>query len=234
MTTTMVTMMSAVNENDNEGSYQVPELNPSEDEDNCKLWRLRHEHEHELYVKERNTRDVLTAEAEAQVKFYVDAATTSQQRLAAVSADPIIRAGITQDHYTNTFSSELPNLVKELRRRCDRNNYQQTLAAQASTLDSIFNALATQAACVGWVTNVDLAEKLLKLALKAQSQSARSLQALLMSQEIAKKAPNELIVNNQNGVNHGSSKVVEGAACLAVESDTASPTLACIDGRKVL
>jgi hypothetical protein len=225
--------MPEVNEYDDDG-LQVPELNDSRDHDeSCKLWRLKNEHEHEQYVKERNTRDVLTAEAEAQVKFYVDAATTSQQRLAAVSADPIIRAGITQDHYTNTFSSELPNLVKELRRRCDRNNYQQTLAAQASTLDSIFNALATQAACVGWNSNIDLAETLLKLALKAQSQSARTLQALLMAQEIAKKAPNELIVN-ENGVNHGTEKMVEGTTCLAVESDTASPALACINGRKVL
>ena len=97
-------------------------------------------------------------------------------------------------------------------------------------MDNIFNALATQAACVGWNTNTDMAEKLLKLALKAQAQCAKTLQVALMAQEIA---PNKLTVN-ENGVNHGTEKMVEGAACLAVESDTASPALACINGRKVL
>ena len=224
--------MPEVNEYDDDGS-QVPELNDSDDHDeSCKLWRLKNEHEYEQYRRELNTRSAL--EADAQIKLFVDAEITSPEKIAACGLDTVVRAAITQQEYTATFTADLPIMVKQLRERCNKPfNPEKTLIAQALTLDSIFNSLATQAACVGWNTNTDLAEKLLKLAFKAQAQCAKTLQVALMAQEIAKKARNELIVN-ENGVTHGKEKVVEGAACLAVESDTASPTLACIDGRKDL
>ena len=221
------------NEKNDDGSYQeVAESNPSDDEESCQLWRLKNEHEYEQYRRELNTRSAL--EAEAQIKLFVDAEITSSDKIAAVSLDPVIRAAITQQEYTATFTADLPVMVKQLRERCNKSlNLEKTLIAQALTLDSIFNSLATQASCLGWNTNTDKAATLLKLAFKAQAQCAKTLQVALMAKEIAKKAPNELIVN-ENGVTHGKEKVVEGAACLAVESDTASPTLACIDGRKVL
>ena len=222
--------MPEVNEYDDDG-LQVPELNEDDDE-SINLWRLKNEHEYEQYRKELNTRSVL--EAEAKIKLFVDTEITSPEKIAAVGLDPIVRAAITQQEYTATFTTDLPVMVKQLRERCNKSlNPEKTLIAQALTLDSIFNSLATQAACVGWNTNTDKAEKLLRLAFKAQAQCAKTLQVALMAQEIAKKARNELIVN-ENGVNHGTEKVVEGAACLAVESDTASPALACINGRKVL
>ena len=219
------------NEKNDDGSYQeVAELNPSDDEFNCKLWQLKHGKEHEQYIKERNTRDVLTAEAEAQaqVKLYVDSEITSPQKIAAVGLDPIVRAAITQQEYTGTFTADLPVMVKQLRERCNKSlNLEKTLISQASTLDAIFNSLATQAACVGWNTNTELAEKLLKLAFKAQAQCAKTLQVALMAQEIAKNAPNELIVN-QNGVTHGKENVVAGTACLKIEGDNAAKTVAFI------
>lgn len=227
----MVIMMSAENKNDHGLFCEVAESNPIEDEESCKSWRLQNEYEYEQYRRELNTRAVL--EAEARITLYVDAEITSPQKIAAVGLDPIVRAAITQQEYTSTFTADLPVMVKQLRERCNKSlNPEKTLIAQASTLDSIFNALATQAACVGWNTNTDLAEKLLKLAFKAQAQSAKTLQVALMAQEIAKSAQIKLIAN-ENGVSHGKAKMVEGAACLAVESDTAPPTLACIDGRKV-
>ncbi len=221
------------NEKNDDGSYQeVAELNPSDDDESVKLWRLKNEHEYEQYRRELNTRSAL--EAEAQIKLFVDAEITSPEKIAAVGLDPIVRAACTQQEYTATFTADLPVMVKQLRERCNKSlSPEKTLIAQALTLDSIWNSLATQAACVGWNTNTDKAEKLLKLAFKAQAQCAKTLQVALMAQEIAKKTRNELIVN-ENGVTHGKEKMVEGAACLAVESDTASPTLACIDGRKVL
>jgi predicted Rdx family selenoprotein len=228
----MVIMMSAENENDHDGFFEVAELNESDDEESCQLWRLKNEHEYEQYRLELNTRSVL--EAEAKIKLFVDTEITSPEKIAACSLDPVIRSAITQQEYTATFTADLPTMVKKLRERCNKSvNLEKTLISQASTLDAIFNSLATQAACVGLRTNTDKAEKLLRLAFKAQAQCAKTLQVALMAQEIAKTARNELIVN-ENGVNHGAKKMVEGTACLAVESDTASPALACINGRKVL
>jgi hypothetical protein len=53
-----------------------------------------------------------------------------------------------------------------------------------------------------------------------------------MAQEIAKKSPNELIVT-ENGVSHGSEKVVSGTTPSSIEIDTATPTLAFVHGRKI-
>jgi hypothetical protein len=214
------------NEKYDAGSYQeVPELNPSDDVESCNLWRLKNEHEVEQYRRELNTRGVL--EAEAQIKLFVDAEITSPQKIAAVGLDPIVRAAITQQEYTGTFTADLPVMVKQLRERCNKSlNSEKTLIAQATTLDSIFNALATQAACVGWNTNTVKAEQLLKLAFKAQNQCAKTLQVILMNQS----KPNELLVGESNG----SSKVVAATALSAIGSDQATPALACIDGRKVL
>jgi hypothetical protein len=206
----------------------MPEFNLSDNEASCEARRLKSEHECEQYRRELNTRSAL--EAEAQITLFVDAQITSPEKIAAVGLDPVVRAAITQQEYTATFTTDLPVMVKQLRERCNKQfNPEKTLIAQALTLDSIFNALATQAACVGWNTNTDLAEKLLKLAFKAQSQCAKTLQVALMAQEIEKKRPNELIVGDSNG----SEKVVSGTAPSSIESDTATPTLAFVHGRKI-
>jgi hypothetical protein len=232
VTTNYGDVMSS-NEKNDDGSYQeVAESNQSDDDESCKLWRLKNEQDYEQYRRELNTHSAL--EADAQIQLFVNSEITSPEKIAAVGLDPIVRAAITQQEYTGTFTADLPVMVKQLRERCNKSlNLEKTLISQATTLDAIFNALATQGACLGWNTNTDKAEKLLKLAFKAQAQCAKTLQVALMAQEIAKTARNELIPN-ENGVSHGKEKMVEGAACLAVESDTASPTLACIDGRKVL
>jgi hypothetical protein len=225
--------MSELNYNNDDGSYQeVAELNDSSDhEESCKLWRLKNEQEYEQYRRELNTRSAL--EAEAQIKLYVDAEITSPEKIAAVGLDPVVRAAITQQEYTATFTTDLPVMVKQLRERCCKQfNPEKTLIAQATTLDAIFNSLAAQAACVGWNTNTVKAEQLLKLAFKAQSQCAKTLQVALMAQEIEKKRPNELIVT-ENGVSHGSEKLVSGTAPSSIESDTATPTLAFVHGRKI-
>jgi hypothetical protein len=222
----MVMMMSAENENDHDGFFEVAELNESDDEESCQLWRLKNEQEYEQYRLELNTRGAM--EADAKLQLFVDAEITSPEKIAACSLDPIIRSAITQQEYTATFTADLPVMVKQLRERCNKSlNPEKTLIAQALTLDSIFNSLATQAACVGWNTNTDKAEKLLRLAFKAQAQCSKTLQVALMAQEIAKNAPNELIAN-QNGVTHGKENVVAGTACLKIEGDNAEKTVAFI------
>ena len=205
----------------------MPELN--EGSENYQSWS--HNRECDQGRKLENTRDILTAEA--QIKLYVDAEITSPEKIAAVGLDPVVRAAITQQEYTATFTTDLPVMVKQLRERCNKQfNPEKTLIAQATTLDAIFNSLAAQAACVGWNTNTVKAEQLLKLAFKAQSQCAKTLQVALMAQEIAKKSPNELIVT-ENGVSHGSEKLVSGTAPSSIESDTATPTLAFVHGCKI-
>jgi hypothetical protein len=231
MTTTMVIFMSAENENDHDGFCEVAELNESDDEESCQLWRLKNEHEYEQYRKELNTRGAM--EAEAQIKLFVDAEITSPEKIAACSLDPVIRSAITQQEYTATFTADLPTMVKKLRERCNKSlNVEKTLISQASTLDSIFNSLATQAACVGWNTNTDKAEKLLRLAFKAQAQCAKTLQVVLQNELAKKNRPNELIVNDCVGEINGSSKMDGSTKTSAIESNSTMAALVCIEGGK--
>jgi len=229
MTTKYGDVMSS-NEKNDDGSYQeVAELNPSDDDESVKLWRLKNEHEYEQYRRELNTRGVL--EAEAQIKLFVDAEITSPEKIAACSLDPVIRSAITQQEYTATFTADLPTMVKKLRERCNI-NLEKTLIAQASTLDAIFNSLATQAACVGWNTNTDKAEKLLRLAFKAQAQCAKTLQVVLQNELAKKNRPNELIVNDCVGEINGSSKMDGSTKTSAIESNSTMAALVCIEGGK--
>ncbi len=168
-----------------------------------------------------NTKDALSADA--QIACYVDEGLTNQQRLASVALDPTVRASATMQEYSGTINSDLPSMVRQLRSQCVNFNAEKTLIAQAVTLDSIFNDLATQAACVGWNTNTDRAEQLLRLGLRAQNQCGKTLQLILQNQQ------NKLLVEAQNG-----SEKVDGRTKInAIEGNQPVAALACIDGRKV-
>jgi hypothetical protein len=187
--------------------------------DNFQLIKLNAEIE--VHKKYDNTKDVLTAEA--QVEFYVEQGLTSQQKIASVALDSTVRAAVTMQEYAGTINSDLPALVRQLRSQCNNFNAEKTLIAQAVTLDAIFNNLATQAACVGWNTNTDKAEQLLRLGLRAQNQCGKTLQLILQNQQ------NKLLVEEQHG-----SKTMDGRAEKpAIEGNPPVAALACIDGRKV-
>ena len=219
------------NEKNDDGSYQeVAELNPSDDDESCKLWRLKNEQDYELYRRELNTRSAL--EAEAQIKLFVDDAITSPQKIAAVGLDPVVRAAITQTEYADTFTADLPIMVAQLRSRCDKLSPKKMLLAQATTLDSMFHHLAIRAASVGLNTNTTKAEQLMRMAFRAQSQCTRTLQVLLMAQEIEKK-PTQILVNKYVRNSDGSTQMDSGTTTSSIESNTAMATLVCIDGKKI-
>ncbi|MEY3289396.1 MAG: hypothetical protein RLZZ419_1638 [Pseudomonadota bacterium] len=167
-----------------------------------------------------NTSDALTAEA--QVEFYVEQGLTSQQKIASVALDSTVRAAVTMQEYADTINPDLPTLVRQLRSQCNNFNAEKTLIAQAVTLDAIFNNLATQAACVGWNTNTDKAEQLLRLGLRAQNQCGKTLQLILQNQQ------NKLLVEAKNG----SAKVDSGAEVGSIEGNPTMATLVCIEGGK--
>lgn len=170
------------------------------------------------YEKNRNTTDVLTADA--QIACYVEQGLTSQQKIASVALDSTARAAVTMQEYSNVVDSDLPSMVRQLRSQCSNFNAEKTLIAQAVTLDAIFNNLATQAACVGWNTNTDKAEQLLGLALRAQNQCGKTLQLILQNQQ------NKLLAETQNG----SEKVVERTKTKAIGSHKTVAPLEIVNG----
>lgn len=175
----------------------------------------------EAAQKYGNTKDALTAEA--QVEFYVEQGLTSQQKIASVALDSTVRAAVTMQEYAGTINSDLPTLVRQLRSQCDNFKAEKTLAAQAVTLDAIFNNLATQAACVGWNTNTDKAEQLLRLGLRAQNQCGKTLQLILQNRQ------NKLLVK---GNTYGSEALDSGAEIKTVRSRKAVATLVVLPGGK--
>lgn len=89
-----------------------------------------------------------------------------------------------------------------------------TLAAQATTLDAIFNELARRSAAnLGEHPNV--AERYLRLALKAQAQSRTTLQAL---SDI--KNPRPVAFVNQANIAHGHQQVVNTGVTMGAEPPT--------------
>ena len=138
-----------------------------------------------------------------------------------MALDSTVRASLTVREYTDVASSDLPTMVNELRNQCANFNAESTLIAQAVTLDAIFNNLATQAACVGWNTNTDKAEQLLRLALRAQNQAGKTLQVILQNQQ------NKLLNGAKPNDSVDTSKTVE-----AIEGNKTVATLVKFDGRK--
>ncbi len=122
--------------------------------------------------------------------------------------------------YSDTIKADMPSLIRQLRSQCSNFNAEETLIAQAITLDAIFNDLATQAACVGWNTNTDKAEQLLRLGLRAQNQCGKTLQLILQNQQ------NKLLVEKQNG----SEKVARRTETKAIGSHKTVATLAVVKG----
>ena len=206
----------------------MPEVNEF---DNDSSWlALRVNAECEEYRKKNNTTDILTLEA--QTKLYVDTSVSSPEKMASVGMDCIVRAGITLQEYSDTYTSDLPSMVKQLRSHCTKLNPEKTLIAQSVTLDAMFNSLAVQASCVGLNTNTDKAEQLMRLAFKAQAQCAKTLQVILHNEQTKKSKPNEQLVSDCIGESNGSEKMDSGTTTGTIESNTAMATLVCIEGGK--
>lgn len=121
--------------------------------------------------------------------------------MARVRMHPVVRAAMTtlnfdktlNDHSFTSLTQELGQHEKDVKAG-SMGRAESILINQANTLDAIFNALAQRAGGnVG--SNSDLAEKYLRMALKAQSQCRTTLEALA---EI--KAPKSVTFIRQNNV----------------------------------
>ena len=187
--------------------------------DNFQLIKINAEIE--AHQKYGNTKDALTAEA--QVEFYVEQGLTSQQKIASVALDPAVKAAVTMQEYSSLVDPDLPSMVRQLRSQCNDFNAEKTLVAQAVTLDAIFNSLATQAACVGWNTNTDKAEQLLRLGLRAQNQCGKTLQLILQNQQ------NKLLVTRNT---YGSKTLDRRAENDTIKGHKAVATLVVLPGGK--
>lgn len=188
-------------------------------DDDYKFSRIRISEENARAVKLENTIDVL--KADAQIACFVEQGMNDKQTLARISMDSRARASLTMREYSDTAAADFPSLVNELRHQCENFNAESTLIAQAVTLDAIFNSLATQAACVGFNTNTDKAEQLLRMALRAQNQAGKTMQVILQNQQ------NKQLTEYRNGTN------LDGTAKIkTVGSNKTVATLFKINGRK--
>ena len=137
--------------------------------------------------------------------------------IARTVLQPSLHAGLTAQKWRNRRlpASDLNDLVAELASQASAANNgsmvrsEAMLVAQSHTLDAIFNSLA-QIARANLVENLDAADKLLRLGLKAQSQCRATIEALAT----IKNPPNVAFVNQANiasnqQVNNGSIPVQE-------------------------
>jgi hypothetical protein len=126
---------------------------------------------------------------------------------------PDVRAAQSVHAYTYGAQQDLQPLVSELAQqsaeikagRLDR--MEEMLSAQAHTLDAIFNRLALDAA--GRLVDAPaMADTLLRLALKAQSQCRATIEAVAMIQN-----PPSVAFVRQANIAHGPQQIInEGAA----------------------
>jgi hypothetical protein len=127
---------------------------------------------------------------------------------------PSIKGAVTIHNYSKTYGElNLAVLVDELAAQAKAANdgdlkcAEGMLMVQAHTLDSIFNTLASRAIKSEYVSQL---ESILRLALKAQSQCARTLETLA-----AMKNPQPVAFVKQANIAHGPQQVNNGAAVLS-------------------
>lgn len=133
--------------------------------------------------------------------------------------------GITVQAYAPCgIDANLGTLVKQLSEQCTADNFsaEKMLMAQAHTLDTMFNSLASRAAHKISLNDITLADTLLKLALRAQNQCGKTLQVILQNQQ------NKLLSEVQPNDSMDYSQTAQ-----AIEGNKTMATLAVIDGGKV-
>jgi hypothetical protein len=127
---------------------------------------------------------VKTKEKKVATQSKTDAV-SKECKIATVSLCPIATNANTLINFSNGLFGK-PNLsesVSALREKVDQlkadnlSNIEETLAAQAITLNSIFNEMALRAAA-NMGNNIQLTETYLRMALKAQAQSRSTMETL--------------------------------------------------------
>jgi hypothetical protein len=144
--------------------------------------------------------------------------------IAKTVLNPCFQNGITQSAFNKSVANLDPSeLIAQLREQCTADNFnaEQMLMAQAVTLDAIFNNLACRAAS-NFGEYLPAADTYMKLALRAQNQSGKTLQVILQNQQ--NKLLNEAKPND--GVD--TIKTIE-----AIEGNKTVATLVKFNGSKI-
>ena len=143
-----------------------------------------------------------------QAKKYPDE--TNNQALARVATSPECLSATVLTICQNIDHAQITEMVGELSKQSaaihngDMKRTESMLIAQAHTLDGLFAKLASKALTDG---RVDMLERYMRLALKAQNQSRATLQTL-----VELKAPKQFAfvkqanIGNQVQVNNGSAE----------------------------
>jgi hypothetical protein len=145
---------------------------------------------------------------------------TLARNMAQAAADPIIRSTLTTDQFMEGFGElDLTESVKVLKDRCiathngDLKHAESMLAAQAHTLDAIFNKLARRAAA-NMGEYLGAADTYFRLALRAQGQCRATLETLAT----IKNPP--VVFAKQANIAHGHQQVNNGDAVQVARGQT--------------
>lgn len=137
---------------------------------------------------------------------------TGQQACAHQMLLPSVRAAMTVFTYSQKLGAvDINTLVTDLRDQCDKANRgdlsraEAQLAAQAHTLDAIFNSLAQRSMTNASAGFLQASDTYLRLALKAQSQCRTTWETLA---EI--KNPRPVAFVKQANISHGPQQVNNG------------------------
>jgi len=131
--------------------------------------------------------------------------------LARTALRPTLQAALTQRYFLQGDfpNASLDELTKELLEQCDAvqrgdlRRPEEMLTVQAHTLDQVFNKLA-RASYLNIPRNLDTAERLMRLALKAQTQSRATWETL----SSPKDPP--VVIANQANVTTGPQQINNG------------------------
>ncbi len=144
-----------------------------------------------------------------------------EQALARTVLRPTVNAAVTVREYGRTFGDlDLEHLIEELfeqtktATRGDLGRGEAMLAAQAHTLDAIFNKLAQKAIRAEYMHHFDA---YMKFALRAQSQARATWEALSVM-----KHPTMVGYVNQANIAHGPQQVNNVQPSEHIESDSAA------------
>ena len=165
----------------------------------------------------------MDSEADAQTPqsdpntLYVEprGAETQAAAMARCSLTPAVQGAITVKHFGSNplTGASLNTLVTELSEHCNRSNSgdlaqsEAMLTAQSHSLDAIFNKLARMASThLVNGGNVEIADTLLRLGMRAQSQCRATIEALA---EI--KNPSHVAFVKQANISSGPQQVNNGA-----------------------
>ena len=139
---------------------------------------------------------------------------TKGEAIARVSVHPVARATVASSKWPVIGGADITDLMKALNKQCkevkegDMSNMETMLAAQAYTLDAMFNRLLMRAEATEYMNHL---ESYLKLAFKAQAQARSTIEAIsaVKNPPVARYVGQANIAHGHQQVNNGDSRAGE-------------------------